>query len=263
MRCKTSPIILACVPALLVCCLWLVAIPSSARAETGDLVDVSKQIRGQIVQIEVPVPDGKLLGTGFWLNDQGLLATCLHVVKDKQTVYVKSAIDSKFDLARHANIVANWTLFSAKIVASDTQNDIAILKTDMSPFGDRRGFNIGNEKLTAHYAVATLNSDLPEAGQRVLLAGYPLGQPYLIVQEGTIAALAYDLPDWPAANKILVSTLSNHGNSGAPLFDTQGRVIGVLEGEDRAQGPDQERTAISVVIPAYFVSELAKTVHDQ
>jgi S1-C subfamily serine protease len=168
-----------------------------------------------------------------------------------------------FALQKRISIGANWEPFSAKVVASDVINDVAILKTDESPFGDAPQFapmKIGNAELTAHFATATLNPDLPKPGQQALLAGYPLGQPYLIVQEGNIAALAFDLPGWPPTNKILVSTFSNHGNSGAPVFDMQGKVIGILEGEDRAQGQDQERTGISVVIPAFFVSELAKTI---
>jgi S1-C subfamily serine protease len=261
MRHKSSP------PIFAVLCFWLEGMPLSVHAETIDLVEVSKQIRGQVVQIVVPTPDGKnaWLGSGFWLNDQGLVATCWHVVSGNPTgiITVQTAVDSLFALAPpRGNVNANWEAFSAKVAASDVTNDVAILKTDKSPFGvpHHVSIKIGNVELSAHFATATLNPSLPEPGQQAVLAGYPLGQPYLIVQEGTIAALAYDIPGWLATNKILVSTVSNHGSSGASVFDMQGKVIGVLEGEDRTQGQDQERTGISVVIPAFFVSELAKTI---
>ena len=256
-----------CLLSLSVVGFGLESLISSARAETMDLVSVSKKIRGQVVQIVVPTPDGTRisLGTGFWLNDQGVIATCWHVVSANPTgrIMVQSAVDPLFDLAKRNNITANWQVFSASVVAKDEPNDLAILKVSVNPFGAQKSvpIQIGNVELVAHFASATLNRDLPEAGARVLMAGFPLGQPYLIVQEGTVAALAYNLPGWGATNKILVSTLSNHGNSGAPIFDMQGKVIAILEGEDRAQGQDQERTGISVAIPAYFVSKLAETIH--
>jgi S1-C subfamily serine protease len=240
------------------CCLTI------ADADDADLSAVVKDIRGQVVQIVVPFPDDPNFtskGSGFWLSEQGLVATCLHVVKDNPTglIRVLSAIDANFDLPKHQIANGNWDAFQAKVIAVDSANDIAILQTDRSPMVSTGAIGQEDRRLTAHYAIATLNQNLPQAGSRVLLAGFPLGQPYLIVQQGTVAAIANDLPGWRRAVKILVSTVANHGNSGAPIIDEKGGVIGMLEGEDR-DPMAQERTGISVAVPAYFISELAKTV---
>ena len=78
MRRKSSLIIVA------VFFSWLEGMSSSAHAETIDLVEVTKQIRGQVVQVVVSTPDGKnaWLGSGFWLNDKdwSQLAGMLSVV---------------------------------------------------------------------------------------------------------------------------------------------------------------------------------------
>ena len=78
MRRKSSLIIVA------VFFSWLEGMSSFAHAETIDLVEVTKQIRGQVVQVVVSTPDGKnaWLGSGFWLNDKdwSQLAGMLSVV---------------------------------------------------------------------------------------------------------------------------------------------------------------------------------------
>lgn len=239
-------------------------LPVSAGGN-GDLVSVIQTIRGQIVQIVVPVdPQTVSKGTGFWLNDKGLVSTCWHVVagNPNATIQVLSLIDPIVDFSHHHYSTGMWQPFPAKVVAKDALNDIALLQAEGGPFVvPKARTRMGETELTAHQAVATLNPNFPQIGAEVVLAGFPLGQPYLIVQRGTVAAHAFDLPGWPPFTaKILVSTVSNHDNSGAPIFDEKGEVVGVLEGEDRAPGQEQERTGISVVIPAFYVSELAKTV---
>src|SRR4030042_527027 len=178
--------------------------------DTMDLVQVAKQLRGVIVQIEVPLKDGKTgIGSGFWVNDRGYVATCWHVVKDiaNGVINVKSAIDPLFDLKNNNMIFANWESFSAKLVAKDEQNDLALLKVNGDPFKPRNfiPIKIGDKVLTAHYKQASLKTELPEAGQKILLAGYPLGQPYPVVQEGTIASIAHSLPNLGPTLKILIS----------------------------------------------------------
>lgn len=170
------------------------------------------------------------------------------------------AVDALFDTNLNNNIFANWEVFSASIVARDELNDIAILKVDGSPFGQQRGamISIGGKQLSAHYSKATIKNDLPLSGQPILLAGYPLGQPYRVVQEGTNASVAHSLPGWGNTLKVLISTVANHGNSGGPVYDVDAKVIGLLQGELRTS--PEERTGIEVVVPSFLLKRLLEGV---
>jgi len=164
-------------------------------------------------------------------------------------------------------IFANWEGFPAKVVAKDEINDLALLKIDGNPFGPRKSmpFKIGDKVLTAHYKQAALNAELPEAGLKILLAGYPLGRPYPVVQEGSVASVAHSLPEFGPTLKILISTVANPGNSGGPVLDLNGKVIGILEGalpSRPGHDPAQAQSGIAVVVPTHFLLELMSSVHD-
>jgi S1-C subfamily serine protease len=235
-----------------------------ARAsEPADLISFSKDLRAQIVQIVVPSTGGQSKGSGFWINETGYLATCWHVVASNPDgiIQVQSAVDPLIDLDRNKIISSNWEAWQAKVVSRDETNDLALLKVEGSPFVARRGvpIQIGDQKLTAHYAAAKLNAGLPDPGQKILLAGYPLGLPYPIVQEGIVASVAYDLPNWGQTVKILLSIVANPGNSGGPVMDDKGKVIGVLEGglpSRPGKDPAQAQAGIAVVVPTHFLSSL-------
>jgi hypothetical protein len=52
------------------------------KGDTIDLLGVAEGIKGEIVQIVVPLPNGKSsLGSGFWVHQSGYVATCWHVVR--------------------------------------------------------------------------------------------------------------------------------------------------------------------------------------
>jgi len=102
-------------------------------------------------------------------------------------------MDPFFDLQRNTVIDANWQVIKARIVAQDRDNDIAIIQADRNPFTNppRAPIKMGDKEFGAtHFASAKLNANLPEQGTRVYVTGFPLGQAYMIVQEGTIAAVA-------------------------------------------------------------------------
>ncbi|MEA2759123.1 MAG: serine protease Do [Methylobacteriaceae bacterium] len=228
-----------------------------------DLTDLSEKIKGQIVQVLTPIPTGGVgLGSGFWVDEGGVVATCWHVVQANPTakIQIRSAVDALFDTARNNNVFANWEVFSASVVAHDEANDLAILKVDGTPFGQKRApmIVIDDKALSAHYASSIINDELPVSGQQVLIAGYPLGQPYRVVQEGSVASVAHSLPGWGQTLKILVSTVANHGNSGGPVYDTQGKVVGLLEGELRVG--NQERTGLEIVVPSFLLKKLLNSV---
>jgi S1-C subfamily serine protease len=57
--------------------------------------------------------------------------------------------------------------------------------------------------------------------------------------------------------KILLSAVANHGNSGGPVFNSRGSVIGLLEGE--IPGQERERTGLELVVPAFFIEKLLQS----
>jgi len=125
---------------------------------------------------------------------------------------------------------------------------------------------IGDKELTTHYQQAVLTAELPEPGQKILLAGYPLGRPYRIVQEGIVASVAHGLPEFGPTFKILISIVANPGNSGGPVYDSNGKVIGLLEGAlPSRQGldPAQAVSGIAVVVPANFLEQLMNTLQHE
>jgi len=236
-----------------------------------NLVQVAKQIRGEIVQIVVPLTNGQnCVGSGFWADRLGYVATCWHLLTDSPTarLTVQSAVDPLFDLQNNNMIFANWEILSGKLIAKDETNDLALLKTDPNPFVSFKttAFKIGNIELAAHYEQSTLKAKLPEPGQKILLAGYPLGQPYPVVQEGTVASAAHSLPGFGPTLKILISTVANPGNSGGPVFDDNGDVIGILQGGLPSRpgcDPAEAQSGIAVVVPAHFLLQLMKAVEDR
>ncbi len=241
---------------LMVCvCGYVGYDPASAQAQ--NLVVVAKGEKGKVVQVVVRSGEKTSLGSGFWINEDGYVATCLHVLllDSPITIQVQSAVDSLIDLERNNNIDSNWESYAANLVAQDPVHDIAILKVAVNPFKTPRGvpIRIGNTALSAHYEKADLEVSLPLPGERTLIGGYPLGYPYLVFQEGTVASIA--VPG--STPKILLSAVANHGNSGGPVFNDTGKVIGLLEGE---LAPAGERTGIEYVVPAFFLEKLMQGI---
>ena len=223
----------------------------------GGLVQVAKEVRSKIVQIVIPLENGGgNVGSGFWVDELGYIATSWHVVKDNPTGNIKvlSAIDPYFDLKKNNVVVSNAETFTARVVAKDEKKDLALLKVDVSPFGAKRvgPIRIAGEVLSAHYKKASLKTELPEPGQKILLAGCPLGLTYPVVQEGTVASIIAEGGDTVGGSfvKILVSTVANPGNSGGPVFDSDGEVIGVLEGVLPSK---LGQSGIAVVVPSYYL----------
>lgn len=178
------------------------------------------------------------LGTGIVLNDQGYVATNFHVVNS--IGYGRDASGQRVPVTRGADEVylvgpGAKGLLSAKIVWSDFDLDLAIIKAD----GDAG-------------VPATFAKELPERGGKVTAIGYPGAAdkaPVTTVRSKdealkkmlagdvtpTIGAYANEkeapwkpfLPNAKSLRIVQHSAAINHGNSGGPLFDACGRVVGV------------------------------------
>ena len=147
------------------------------------------------------------LGSGFVLDGQGYVATNAHVVRgDPPGLQKPSAVYVSF---------ADGNRVPAKVVGDDLNADVALLK--INPAGlTLTPLRIGS---SAHLVV----------GAPVAAIGSPFGQDQSL-SVGVISATNRDidsLTQFQIGNAIQTDAAINHGNSGGPLLDSHGRVIGI------------------------------------
>jgi S1-C subfamily serine protease len=138
------------------------------------------------------------LGSGVIIDSEGYIVTNQHVVANQQSLQV---------------IFADGTKVAATLVGEDAYTDIAVLKVDAKV-----------------PAVAQLgDSDRLELGQPVVAIGTALGDFANTVTVGIVSGLHRQLDDASTTIQDLVQTDAaiNHGNSGGPLLDLSGNVIGI------------------------------------
>ncbi|HXD43258.1 MAG TPA: DegQ family serine endoprotease [Ramlibacter sp.] len=147
---------------------------------------------GHGMQREVPV---RGMGSGFILSPDGIVLTNAHVVKDANEVTVK---------------LTDRREFRAKVLGSDSKTDVAVLKIEAK---NLPVVTLGNTK------------DL-RVGEWVLAIGSPFGFENTVTA-GVVSAKGRTLPDDSAVPFIQTDVAVNPGNSGGPLFNARGEVVGV------------------------------------
>lgn len=149
----------------------------------------------------IPMPDGRAvprqgIGSGFIVSEDGYVITNAHVVADASEVTVT---------------LTNKREFKAKVIGSDQRTDIALLKIDA----------------TGLPAVRIGSSEDAKVGEWVAAIGSPFGFDNSITA-GIISAKARWIPDGGTYVPFIQTDVAvNPGNSGGPLFNMNGEVIGV------------------------------------
>ena len=166
------------------------------------------------------------LGSGFIIDADGIVVTNYHVIENAEEVRV---------------VLADETSFTAEILGQDQKTDIAVLK-----------INPGDTKLAA---VSFGNSDNLRVGDWVLAIGNPFGLGGTVTA-GIVSARGRDIGNGPYDDFIQTDASINRGNSGGPLFNTDGDVIGINTAIYSQSGG-------SVGIGFAISSNLAKRVADQ
>ncbi|WP_183560229.1 S1C family serine protease [Mucilaginibacter sp. SP1R1] len=144
------------------------------------------------------VNQGNYRGTGFALSSNGYIATNYHVVTGADSVYVQNASGESFH---------------AKVIYTEPQYDIAILQINDPAFK-----NLG----PVPYNFKKGGSDL---GENVYTFGYPGGEE--VFGPGSLTSATGYHGDTLAYQ---ISIPVDYGNSGGPLLDDKGNVIGVIRG---------------------------------
>ncbi len=159
------------------------------------------------------------------------------------------ATGSGFAIDRHTIITNRHVLQGAAVLELNTW-DGGSLDADVNEAATGRLVDIGVTRVTAELpAVAELGKD-PKVGDRVTAVGYPLGGPLTLSAGRVVRYLdGRTLPAEVAfpGQVLELSTRIKHGNSGGPLLDRRGRVVGVIfAGQPGATAEDFMRVAYAI-----------------
>lgn len=212
--------------------LTLGAAPAVAQVDI-DVLDES------VVRIYIPQQNGYTTGTGFIVNDRGIVATNFHVVRrapGKILVIPKDGLKDPLE---------------ARIVVTDEDRDLAVLEVS----GLRR-------------QPLTLSSVEPKLGASVFALGYPgIGDRLRAAQSATLTTgsigRVFTAPWYrgsPDMRIVQHEAPINPGNSGGPLFNACGQVVGVNTQSSPSQVSRDRSGEIQVMAGAgiYFASHVSE-----
>jgi serine protease Do len=167
-------------------------------------------------------------GSGFILSEDGYIVTNAHVVNNATEITVALPDRREFD---------------AELVGADKRTDVALLKVEGSGLPT---LSLGD-------------SDKLKVGQWVLAIGSPFGFEYTATQ-GIVSALSRSLPNENYVPFIQTDVAVNPGNSGGPLFDLNGDVVGV---NSQIYSRSGGYMGLSFAIPVNVVQTVVEQLKDQ
>ena len=171
--------------------------------KVGNLETKTRQLNQKVAQSTgrtATYSTDKVRGTGFAITSSGLIATAYHIISGNDSVYVQNIAGRSF---------------KAKVVYTEPESDIAILKIVDTAF---------KNLAPIPYTFKRSESDLAES---VYTYGY--SQDAGVFGEGKLTS-ANGLNDDSLDYQI--SVLVNPGNSGAPLVDARGNIVGIVNAKE-------------------------------
>ncbi|MGC9270085.1 S1C family serine protease, partial [Acidiphilium sp.] len=188
---------------------------------------------GQVQKTDTRTADGssliippraeQALGTGFFISKDGYIVTNHHVIAGASEIKVT---------------LHDGRIYTAKLVGADTKADLAVLK-----------INTGHPDPYLTFG----NSGALELGDWVVAIGNPFGLGFS-VSAGVVSALHRDIGSGPYDNFIQTDAAINRGNSGGPMLDANGHVVGV---DSAIYSPSGGSVGIGFAIPSSMVKPVA------
>jgi putative serine protease PepD len=216
-----------------------VTVAGAAPAASGDgltVAEIYAKASTSVVEIttaatqETPFGgrrQGQSQGSGFVYDDEGHVITNQHVVDDATSARVTFADGETYD---------------ATVVGTDPSTDLAVLKVD-APASVLR-------------PLALADSDALQVGEGVVAIGSPFGLEGTLTA-GIVSALHRQITapnDFAIDDAIQTDAAINHGNSGGPLLDLRGKVVGVnSQIESQSGGND----GVGFAVPSNTVQRIA------
>ncbi|MFB8227169.1 S1C family serine protease [Cellulosimicrobium sp. NPDC055967] len=213
---------------------------SDSSSQNPNWESVTKAVSPSVVAIQVQTQQGGAEGSGVIIDDKGHVLTNNHVVSGAENDTVQVTL-------------SDGRLFEAKIVGLDPATDLAVVQLVDAP-DDLQPATLGD-------------SDDVSVGESVLAVGNPLGLAntattgIVSAVDRPVSASGEDGGTSVVTNAIQIDAAINPGNSGGPLFDAQGRVIGITSSIATLSGGGTQSGSIGLgfAIPV----NLAKSISEQ
>lgn len=165
-------------------------------------------------------------GSGVIIQSNGYIITCNHVIEGASKITVT---------------LKNKKTYTATVVGTDSDNDIAVLKI----------------RATGLKAATYGNSSKLQVGDQVVAIGNPLGELSNTATTGIISALNRNLTiDGKKLNLLQTDASINPGNSGGALFNSSGNLVGIVVA--KSSGSDVE--GLGFAIPINKAAKIAKQI---
>jgi 2-alkenal reductase len=179
-----------------------------------------------------PTGDSTVSGSGVFITDTGYILTNNHVVAGTKEVSI---------------VLSDGTVQQASIVGTDLYSDMAVLKTD--------------GKVPAVAALG--NSDVLQPGETVIAIGSPLGNFKNTVTVGVVSATGRSMDTgsgYQIENLIQTDAAINHGNSGGPLVNLAGEVIGINTMIVRSTQSGDVAEGLGFAVPSVNAKAIAEQI---
>jgi len=175
----------------------------------------------------VEITAGQGQGSGFVYDGDGHILTNAHVVEGSTSVSVK---------------FWNGKTYDAQVVGTDASTDLAVLKVN-APVSELLPLSLGDSSKLV-------------VGDTVVAIGSPFGLEGTVTS-GIVSALHREMTSpnhFAIDNSIQTDAAINHGNSGGPLLDAQGKVVGITSQIESNSGGNE---GVGFAIPSNTVSSIA------
>jgi serine protease Do len=196
----------------------------STPSDAMTIPEIVKSVSPSVVGVSCILDDGTSTGSGIIFSEDGYIITNAHVIEDAKSISVvlpssynekgDTVTDNESTTSDDSDSTAEDNLtYTAELVGSDEQTDIAVLKIDKTG-------------LTA--ATFGTSSELV-VGEASIIIGNPLGLDLAnSVTSGIISALNRTITvEDRTMNLIQTDAAVNNGNSGGPLINAYGQVVGI------------------------------------
>lgn len=199
-----------------------------AEKLTPSVVNISSFSQSETENGEGNTPLSESLGSGFIIDENGYIITNNHVVDKAESISITLSDNTKTE---------------ARVIGKDPKTDLALIKIET-----KRPLN----------AVKFGDSDKIRVGDWVLAIGNPFGLGSSVTA-GIVSAKSRDIESGPYDSFIQTDASINQGNSGGPMFNLQGEVIGISSAIFSTTGASQ---GVGFAIPAnlagWVISQLKK-----